>query len=108
MKLKSIDIGKLHTKNNVVLAPLAGYTNSVFRSMCWELGAGLCFTEMVSAKGLCYGSEKTEQLLHVGADYGGIKAVQIFGNDPYYMRKACESEALAPFGLIDKIGRAHV
>lgn len=101
MKLKSIDIGKLHTKNNVVLAPLAGYTNSVFRSMCWELGAGLGFTEMVSAKGLCYGSEKTEQLLHVGADYGGIKAVQIFGNDPYYMRKACESEALAPFGLVD-------
>ncbi|MDE6505088.1 MAG: tRNA-dihydrouridine synthase [Clostridia bacterium] len=101
MKLKRIDIGGLHTENNVILAPLAGYTNSVFRSICWGLGAGLCFTEMVSAKGLCYGSEKTEQLLHVGEDYGGIKAVQIFGNDPYYMRKACESEALAPFDLID-------
>lgn len=101
MNLKAIKIGNLHTKNNVFLAPLAGYTNSVFRSICWGLGAGLTFTEMVSAKGLCYGSEKTEQLLHVGSDYGGIKACQIFGNDAYYMRKACESEALAPFDLID-------
>ena len=56
---------------------------------------------MVSAKGLCYGSEKTEQLLHISEDYGGIKACQIFGNDPIYMRRACESEALAPFELID-------
>ena len=101
MRLKEIKIGKLHTKNNVFLAPLAGYTNSPFRDMCFELGAGLTFTEMVSAKGLCFGSEKTKELLHVSEDYGGIKACQIFGNDPYYMRKACESEALAPFDLID-------
>ena len=39
--------------------------------------------------------------MHVSKDYGGIKACQIFGNDPHYMRKACESEALAPFDLID-------
>lgn len=101
MRLKEIKIGKLHTKNNVFLAPLAGYTNSPFRDMCFELGAGLTFTEMVSAKGLCFGSEKTKELLHVSEDYGGIKACQIFGSDPYYMRKACESEALAPFDLID-------
>ncbi len=101
MQLKEIKIGNLHTKNNVFCAPLAGYTNSVFRGICWGLGAGLAFTEMVSAKGLCFGSEKTEQLLHVGNEYGGIKACQIFGKEPYYMRKACESEALAPFELID-------
>ena len=101
MQLSKINIGKLHTKNNVFLAPLAGYTNSVFRDTFYELGAGLTFTEMVSAKGLCYGSEKTELLLHVSDGYGGIKACQIFGNDPYFMRKACESDALAPFELID-------
>ncbi|MDE7168195.1 MAG: tRNA dihydrouridine synthase DusB [Clostridia bacterium] len=101
MQLKQIKIGKLHTKNNIFLAPLAGYTNSPFRDMCYQFGAGLTFTEMVSAKGLCYGSEKTKELLHVSEDYDGIKACQIFGNDPYYMRKACESEALAPFDLID-------
>ena len=83
------------------LAPLAGYTNGVFRTVCEKLGAGLTFTEMVSAKGLCYGSEKTEQLLYVSEDYRGIKAAQIFGNDPEYMRRACESDALAKFDLID-------
>ncbi|MDE7300955.1 MAG: tRNA-dihydrouridine synthase, partial [Clostridia bacterium] len=60
-----MEIGKLKTANNVFLAPLAGYTNSVFRQMCFNLGAGLTFTEMVSAKGLVYGSEKTRELLHI-------------------------------------------
>ncbi len=101
MRLKEIRIGNLIARNNVFLAPLAGYTNAPFRDMCYALGAGLTFTEMVSAKGLCFGSEKTKELLHVSKDYGGIKACQIFGNDPHYMRKACESEALAPFDLID-------
>ena len=101
MHLKAIDIGGLHTKNNVFLAPLAGYTNAVFRELCYELGAGLTFTEMVSAKGLCYKSEKTKDLLYVLPEYNGIKACQIFGGDPEYMRRACESEALAQFELID-------
>ena len=101
MNLKSIKIGNLHTKNNVFLAPLAGYTNAVFREMCYNLGAGLTFTEMVSAKGLCYGSEKTRDLLYVSKDYAGIRACQIFGNDPEIMRRACESESLKDFELID-------
>ncbi len=101
MQLKQIRIGNIHTENNVFLAPLAGYTNCVFRQTCFNLGAGLTFTEMVSAKGLCYNSEKTEALLRIPGGYGGINACQIFGNDPYYMRKACESDALAPFDVID-------
>ena len=101
MQLKQIRIKNLITPNNVFLAPLAGYTNSVFRDMCAQFGAGLTFTEMVSAKGLCYGSEKTEQLLHISPDYSGVKACQIFGSEPEYMRRACESDALAPFDLID-------
>ena len=44
MQLKKIDIGGLVTPNNVFLAPLAGYTNAVFREMCFNLGAGLTFT----------------------------------------------------------------
>ncbi len=60
MQLKKIKIGSLETENNVFLAPLAGYTNSVFREICFELGAGLTFTEMVSAKGLVYGIGLTE------------------------------------------------
>ncbi len=101
MQLKKIKAGGLETKNNVFLAPLAGYTNCVFRQMCYDLGAGLTFTEMVSAKGLCYGSKNTAELLQLTPEYSGIKAVQLFGGDPYFMRRAAESEALSPFGLID-------
>lgn len=101
MRLKSIDIGGLKTPNNVFLAPLAGYTNAVFRQMCSELGAGLTFTEMVSAKGLCYNSANTRSLLYVMPDYVGIKACQLFGSDPEYMRRAVCDEAVAPFDLID-------
>ena len=101
MNLKKINIGKLRTENNVFLAPLAGYTNAVFREMCQTLGAGLTFTEMVSAKGLCYNNEKTRDLLLVTPGYQGIKACQLFGSDSEIMRRAAESEALAPFDLID-------
>lgn len=101
MQLKSVKIGNLHTKNNVFLAPLAGYSNAVFREMCYKIGAGLTFTEMVSAKGLCYDSEKTRELLAVTEGYDGIRACQIFGAEPCYMRRACESEDLALFDLID-------
>ena len=94
-----ITVAGMVCPNNVFLAPLAGYTNYPFRKMCLSLGAGLTFTEMVSCKGLLYGSEETEKLLLCGAE--SPKAVQIFGNDPAIMRTACESEALAPFDLVD-------
>lgn len=101
MLLREIKFGGLTAPNNVFLAPLAGYTNAVFRQICFDLGAGLTVTEMVSAKGLCYNSEKTEDLLSVTPEYGGIKACQLFGSDPDIMRRAAESEAVAPFDLID-------
>ena len=101
MEFKKVKIGSLETKNNIFLAPLAGYTNAVFRKTCYDLGAGLTFTEMVSAKGLYYKSEKTKELLAVQEGYSGIKACQIFGSDPEIMGKVANSEDLAPFDLID-------
>lgn len=101
MNVHPLKIGGLTTPNNILLAPLAGYTNAVFRRMCARLGAGLTFTEMVSAKGLCYDNEKTKDLLFVTPDYEGVKACQLFGSDPEIMRRAAESVHLAPFDLID-------
>ena len=100
MKLTPVQIGKIQTPNNVFLAPLAGYTNYPFRLLCQGYGAGLCFSEMVSAKGLKYGSENTKELLYT-TDEEKIKAVQIFGSEPEIMRRACESEDLAPFDIVD-------
>lgn len=95
----SIEIAGMVCPNNVFLAPLAGYTNYPLRSLIMRLGAGLTFTEMVSAKGLHYQSEETKKLLYCGSE--SPKACQLFGSDPAIMREACQSEALAPFDLID-------
>ena len=100
MKLSPVNIGGVQTPNNIFLAPLAGYTNYPFRRLCKEFGAGLCYTEMVSAKGLKYGSENTEKLLYTD-EKEGLTAAQIFGSEPDTMRMACEHEALAPFPIVD-------
>ena len=100
MRLTPITIGNITTENNVFLAPLAGYTNYAFRRLCKGYGAGLCYTEMVSAKGLKYGSENTKELLFTD-HHEGTAAAQIFGSEPDTMRLACEHEALAPFPIID-------
>ncbi len=100
MRLTPITVGEYTLKNNVFLAPLAGYTNYAFRRLCKGYGAGLCYTEMVSAKGLKYGSENTKELLYTDQEEG-LTAAQIFGNEPDTMRAACEHEALAPFPIVD-------
>ena len=100
MKLAPIKIGDTVVENNVFLAPLAGYTNYPFRRLCKGYGAGLCYTEMVSAKGLKYGNENTQELLYTDENEG-LTAAQIFGNDPEIMRLACEHEALKPFPIVD-------
>ncbi len=100
MQIKPIKIGDFTAENNVFLAPLAGYTNYPFRRLCKGYGAGLCYTEMVSAKGLKYGSENTAELLYTDENEGEV-AVQIFGSDPEIMRAACEHEKVAPFKVVD-------
>ena len=100
MRIKGLTIGNVQVENNVFLAPLAGYTDYCFRGLCLQLGAGLVFTELVSARGLCYGGKGSKDLLFSGKDINST-AAQIFGADPYFMRKACESEELRPFEIID-------
>ncbi|MBO5412265.1 MAG: tRNA-dihydrouridine synthase family protein [Clostridia bacterium] len=100
MRLTPITVGKITVKNNVFLAPLAGYTNYAFRRLCSSYGAGLCYTEMVSAKGLKYGSENTKELLYTD-EKEGLVAAQIFGSEPSTLRFACEHESLAKFPIVD-------
>ncbi len=100
MRLQPIKLHTITLENNVFLAPLAGYTNYGFRRLCKGFGAGLCFTEMVSAKGLKYGSENTAELLYTDNEEG-ITAAQIFGNEPKTMRLACENEKLSAFPIVD-------
>ena len=64
-----------------LLAPMAGYTDAAFRHLCLEQGAGLTYTEMVSAMGLKYGSEKTANLV-VFAENEQRAGVQLFASQP--------------------------
>lgn len=72
--------------NPVLLAPMAGVTEAPFRAICKRMGAGLTYTEMVSAKGLHYNphSGGSRALLSVSAQEVPC-AVQIFGADAEMM-----------------------
>lgn len=100
MQIRPVKIGDITVPNNLFAAPLAGYTDFAFRKLCYRFGAGLCFTEMVSAKGLKYNNEATRTLLYKAPEEKNT-AAQLFGSDPEILRAACESEALAPFEIID-------
>lgn len=100
MKINSLTVGNTSVKNNVFLAPMAGYTDYAYRNLQLSLGIGLTFTELVSAKGLIFGGNGSENLLYSGNDYKDTVA-QLFGADEYYMRKACESEQLKNFSTVD-------
>ena len=100
MQIRPVKIGDITVPNNLFAAPLAGYTDFAFRKLCYRFGAGLCFTEMVSAKGLKYNNEATRTLLYKSPEEKNT-AAQLFGSDPEILRAACESEALAPFEIID-------
>ena len=69
------------TEQPVLLAPMAGYTDPVFRALCVSFGCDGTYTEMVSAKGLSFGNEKTESYLQTGEGEQTV-AVQIFGHEP--------------------------
>ena len=61
-----------------VLAPLAGFTDAPFRRLCFEGGADLTYTEMVSAAGLAHGSSPTRHLFETMPGEGPV-ALQLFG-----------------------------
>lgn len=93
-------IGNVVLKNDLILAPMANYTDAGFRRLASLFGAGLTVTEMVSAKGLCYGNPNTNALLKI-AEEGCPVAVQLFGSDPEYIKRAVEHPLLKPFDIID-------
>ncbi len=73
-------IGDVEIKNRVVLAPMAGISNTSYRKIIKEMGAGLIYAEMVSDKAIMYGNEKTFDLLKMSEEERPI-VQQIFGSD---------------------------
>lgn len=73
-------IGNVEIKNQIVLAPMAGISNSAFRTIAKEMGCGLTVCEMVSDKAIYYGSQKTIDMLYM-TDFERPISQQIFGSD---------------------------
>jgi len=82
-----IHIGDICVDSKLALAPMAGVTDLAFRTICREFGAGLTYTEMVSAKALVYQDKKTRSLLQIGENEHPVGA-QIFGSDAVCMADA--------------------
>ncbi len=80
MILLTWTIGNVEIKNKIVMAPMAGFSNTSFRKIIKEMGAGLIFAEMVSDKALVYDSQKTFEMLKMDDAERPI-AQQIFGSD---------------------------
>lgn len=65
----------------VLMAPMAGVTDRAFRRLCLRYGADLVFTEMVSAKAVSFGDEKSYELARLD-DSDRPASIQIFGSEP--------------------------
>ena len=81
------EIGSVKISGSFFLAPMAGVTDYAFRKICRERGAAFTVTEMISAKALVYGDEKTVSLLYIPPEEHP-SAVQIFGHEPDVMAEA--------------------
>ena len=99
--LQPIHIGRLRLDWPVFLAPMAGYTDGAFRSLCLEHGCGVVVTEMASSQGMKRNPVRTERVLDVWGGENPIGA-QIYGSDPAVMAAAAARVVeLGRFDFVD-------
>ena len=84
-----VKIGSIELQGNLFLAPVAGYSDRSFRSICIDKGASFTYTEMVSAEALTRNNKKTEVLMRRAANEK-VYAVQIFGGETQRMADAAQ------------------
>src|SRR5699024_7825637 len=93
-------IGSVEIENPFVLAPMAGITDLPFRLLCKEQGAGLLYTEMVSAKAISYHNRNTVSLMETDPKEHQV-ALQLFGSEPEPMGEVAKSIEDQPFDILD-------
>ena len=84
---KNISFSNLQLKNNLILAPMAGITDLPYRLIMKEFGAGLVFTEMVSANGLIRDGVRTRELLRSAPEERPL-GIQLFADSPDVLARA--------------------
>ena len=99
-EFKALRIGPLTVWPPVVLAPMAGVTNYPFRAICRSFGAGLYVSEMITARPLVEGNQKTLKIADFGPEESP-RSLQLYGVDPYYVGEAVKR--LVGEGRVDHI-----
>jgi tRNA-dihydrouridine synthase B len=97
---QSWKIGAVEIPSRLALAPMAGVSVRAYRRQAKRFGAGLVWSEMVSAAGLEHGSGRTRAYLSVGADEHPI-ALQIFGSEPAQAAEAARMAEAAGADVVD-------
>ncbi|MGL5253455.1 MAG: tRNA dihydrouridine synthase [Brevinema sp.] len=85
--LKPLSFGAISTENNLIFAPLAGFSHKSMRIHMKESGAGYCVTEMVSVEGLLRNSQKTFHYADI-SHAPNETSIQLFGSDPVRFAEA--------------------
>lgn len=98
--MKPLRIGNTVIDNPVILGPMAGVTDLPFRVLCKEQGAGLVYTEMVSAKAILYHNRNTEELMRIDEREHPV-SLQLFGNNPEDVSEAAAMIEDRPFDILD-------
>lgn len=97
---KEITIAGVEIPSRFFLAPMAGYTDSIFRSICRDFGAGLLVTELVSATALARKIKKTYRYMeHRKEDYP--TSLQLFGHIEDDYKTAITKNDLSSYAFID-------
>ncbi|WP_298702957.1 tRNA dihydrouridine synthase DusB [uncultured Veillonella sp.] len=97
---KTWHIGNVPIHGQAILAPMAGVSDIAYRLLAKEYGAALVCTEMVSAMGIQYKNERTEDLLFMEAVEHPV-SMQIFGSKPDVMANAARVVAEAGADIVD-------
>ncbi|TFT88991.1 tRNA dihydrouridine synthase DusB, partial [Proteus mirabilis] len=93
-------IGQYQLKNCLIAAPMAGVTDRPFRSLCYDMGAGMTVSEMLSSNPQVWKTDKS-RLRMVHSDELGIRSVQIAGSDPVDMATAAKINVESGAQIID-------
>lgn len=95
-----LKIGTLQLSSNVLLAPLAGISDSSFRLICREFGASFTFVEMINARALSHKSKKTKKMLTVDPKDSPI-GVQLVGCELPHIERAVDVIKRYDFDVLD-------
>ena len=93
-------IGNVELKNKYILGPMAGVTDTAFRIICSELGAGLVCAEMVSAKAISYHNKNTVSMLRTEESEHPV-SMQLFGSEPDILGEVTAALQDEDFEIID-------